>query len=742
MRSLLVSLLALLVLAPAATAAAPSLGTAFEPKPQSQPIYGTDPATKQTTIEAVDGVDLFIETWLPAAKDGATPPAKLPTILIMTPYVQPGVQRYTTRNDANVIEYFTQRGYAVAQHHVRGTGASGGCLEQTAELQIDDGSRVVEYLGKDAPWADGNVGMYGISYDAETQISVAGRGDPARTKYLKAIIPSETVGGQYEYSFMDGVPYTGQALLSNGAYLLTSMEGTGVGPKLAERATCQPDVLSNSGNPTGDMTPYWAVREYRPGAPKFRAATLWLHGFADWNVLPITVSGFFERLPADVPHKGLFGQFDHNFPDKHGSVAQEWERPDWLAMATAWYDRYLKRLDSGVEDWPDVQVQGTDGQWRAEPDFPTTGGPAGQLALSAADGGGTGSLGSPEPQGETSFSEVDGEAVFETATLRAPLHLTGMPIADLWLTSSLPDAHLAGELRVIGADGAELALPGGETVGTFGARSLMHLAPMPEGFFTQTAGAPAPTGTPIRVPLRFQPVDLVVPEGAKLRLRVAGTTSFKRETVPGANSTITLLHGCENPSALRFLTANPQAPLLNVREAEETGPLASTPAPARSTDGGGLATRKVCGKAPERLAAFGPEKGAASGPGLAPRGDCADVDAPITKIARARLSRTRVSLSGTSTDTVCNQVRPVKAVHVIVAQRSGKKCRFLNRRGRLGPRKACKSTLGTPLKARGGARWTFSKRARLVRGTYKVWARGTDALGNVERGRSRAVRVR
>jgi len=743
MRSLLAALLLLAALAPGASAQAPSLGSVFEPKPQSQPIYGTDPATKQVVVEAIDGVDLFVETWFPAAKDGATPPAKLPSILIMTPYVQPGVQRYTTRNDANVIEYFTQRGYAVAQHHVRGTGASGGCLELTAELQIDDGARVVEYLGKDAPWAEGNVGMYGISYDAETQISVAGRGDPAKTKYLKAIIPSETVGGQYEYSFMDGVPYLGQALLSNAGYFLSSMEGAGADPKTFERLTCQPDVFANSGNPTGDLTPYWAIREYRPGAKNFKAATLFLHGFADWNVLPITVSGFFERLPADVPHKGLFGQFNHNFPDKHANVASEWERPDWLPMATAWYDRYLKRLDTGVEDWPEVQVQGTDGQWRAEADFPTTGGPVGQLALSAADGGDTGSLGTPEPQGETSFAESEGEAVFETAALRAPLHLTGLPIADLWLTSSLPDAHLAAELHVIGADGADLALPGGETVGTFGARSLQHLAAMPDGYFVQTMGEPAPVATPTRVPLRFQPVDLVVPEGARLRLRIAGTTTFKRETVPGAASRITLLHGCETPSALRFLMAHPAAPLLNVREGDEAGALTSTPAPARGTDGGGLASRKVCGKAPERLAAFGPERAPDGGPGLAARGDCRDVEAPFTTIRSARLTRRSVKLSGVSTDTACNQPGAVKAVHVLVARRGAKrKCTFLTSRGRWSKPRRCISTGAPVIKARGSVRWSFSQRARLARGTYMVWARGTDALGNVERSRTRRVRVR
>src|SRR5687768_287034 len=119
--------LALLLCAPAAApaASAPDAGRAWEPTPVSQPLYGTKAETHQQVVEAGDGADLFVETWLPEAKDGREPAARLPTILIATPYVTPGARRYTTRNDEDVIDYFTARGYAVAQHHIRGTGASG-----------------------------------------------------------------------------------------------------------------------------------------------------------------------------------------------------------------------------------------------------------------------------------------------------------------------------------------------------------------------------------------------------------------------------------------------------------------------------------------------------------------------------------------------------------------------------------------------------------------------------------------
>jgi len=337
----------------AAPAPAPVKGQVFAPAPQSKPLYGTrapeqDPARQRHVVQAADGVELYTETWLPAPEAGRTPPKRLPTVLIMTPYVIQGQKRYSgARGDA--IEYFTQRGYAVTQAHVRGTGESGGCLEQTASNQIEDGARVVEYLGRDASWSNGKVGMYGISYDAETQISVAGLGDKSKTKYLKAIVPAATVGGQYEYSHFDGVPMAGQALLSNVAYLgLTSAtQGkTSTPVKNAQKATCQPEVLANSFNPTGDMGSYWMAREYRGGASKITAATLMVHGLADFNVQTSTLAGFYDRLPRSTPRKGLFGVWNHSFPNAHSAVAPDWARADWLPMVTAWYDRYLKGLDT------------------------------------------------------------------------------------------------------------------------------------------------------------------------------------------------------------------------------------------------------------------------------------------------------------------------------------------------------------------------------------------------------------
>lgn len=604
-------LIAALSLAAPAAAAVSDRGTAWEPAPASQPLYGKATQTDQRFVTAHDGVPLFVETWLPKAQDGNVPPAKVPTVLIMTPYVTQGVERYPSRNLENVIEYFNARGYAVSQTHVRGTGESGGCLEQTAANQIDDGARVIEHLGRDAPWSNGSVGMYGISYDGETQISTAGLGDPEKTKYLKAIIPAETVAGQYEWNNYDGVPFTGNGVLGVASYLLTSYQTTGSqAPPTAyvEKATCQPELLVMAADPTGGMNPFWAAREYRPGAKNVRAATLMLHGFADWNVLPLAVAGWFDELPASTPKAGLFGWWEHNYPDKH-SVGAEWARKDWLAVATAWYDQYLKGIDVGADEWPVVQVQDSSGQWRAEPEFPTTGGPAGQLALGA-----DGVLGAAAPSGSTTFVGGVGSAVFTTPALAAALHLTGQPVVDLRVQSINPATPITAVLEVLKADGTVQRLSGNFDVATAGTRSLAFLDPMAKGWFEQALPAPAVPGTTLRVPLRLLPTDLVLPAGSRLRLTVGTTGSAPKSVLPtGIGAPVTILHDCASVSALRFLMPSPDAPLLNVREVREgTKTLASAPEAAGPRDGGGIAGEPVCGKAP-----FDPDRLVRTGEGPA-----------------------------------------------------------------------------------------------------------------------------
>ena len=612
-------------------ASAPDAGRPFEPRPASQPLYGIkapeeDPARQRHIVTAADGTEIWTETWLPKLKDGQIPPARMPTVVLYSPYLDRGSPGITTR----AHELLVPRGYAFTTAHLRGTGGSGGCVDLNGAGTIDDGARVIEYLGRDAPWSNGSVGMYGKSFPGGTQVSVAALGDPDKIRYLKAIVPTAPVVTWYDNNFQDGVPYFLLTELGTPAFFvqesLLEYPGDGAMPvQHLEKPGCLPGLMLGSTNLSGDYSAFARERDARRGAAGITAAVLMAHGHPDVEVPALMQAGFFERLPASTPRAGVFGVFDHEFPHNHSfqdpPVQPDWERPDWLDMVVAWYDRYLKGLDTGVEDWPVAQVQGLDGQWRAEPEWPITGGPVGQLALAEA-----GRLGVSTTAGTTTYTEGEPEntetetyapgtsAVFETEPLPERLQLTGQPVLDLWVSLDRPDAHLAAKLEVLGPDGTEL--PQGRVVGL---RSMQHLEPLRENRFQQEQATPAPVGVPVRVPVRFQPTDLVIPKGGRLRLTVAGSVIvfegldqirrgagllLQGPSQPSGSATrVTILHDCEHPSALRFEMPRDDPDLLNVREKDEPAgePLADNrPFEAPVSDGGGIATAPVCGGGPER----------------------------------------------------------------------------------------------------------------------------------------------
>src|SRR5205085_518767 len=116
-----------------------------------------------------------------------------------------------------------------------------------------------------------------------------------------------------------------------------------------------------------------------------RVPTLVTRGLDDQSVETPTETGFWDEIPAATPHKLVVGQFEH-MPPWAESLFPNWVRGDYMDLLTAWYDHWVKGEHNDVQSWPAVQVQDTGGQWRAEPNWPTVGGPVGQLALDPATG--------------------------------------------------------------------------------------------------------------------------------------------------------------------------------------------------------------------------------------------------------------------------------------------------------------------------------------------------------------------
>lgn len=520
--------------------------TTLPPLPRFEVLPG-----EAVWIEASsDGTELHANLFRP---DTAAEPAwKAPTILVMSPYFGDDARedpdditsRPTYFRYQWLIDEFVPRGYAVAFADVRGTGDSGGCLEQTAELQWQDAYDTVETFGT-AEWSNGKVGMFGKSYDAETQLSAAVMAPP----HLATIVPVSSVSGQYEYSFYDGVPFTGlpftpQAFASNAFY--AQSDGLQV-PRSEKglmqyptRVGCHPGMLAQGLDTTGDWNAFWEAREIRKHAEKVEASVLYVHGLQDWNVKPVAIRDWFDRIPSTK--RAVLGQWAHDYPEQNRFV-EEWSRQDWRETVVQWYDHFLLGVENGILDaLPPVQVQDSAGVWRREATYPPTDTVPLALHLSA-----DGLVAAPPAGGEPMRLRENGEAyvrnnagvpladqdsapyaavlAFDSAPFDADVRWSGWPTLAFEATlvpglTPLPskDAHFAAVLYDVAPDGEATWINRGYL-------SARHR----DGV---ESPSDVPEGEAVQYVLRFHPSDTVVPAGHGLRLTLAGSDEW---TMPENN---------------------------------------------------------------------------------------------------------------------------------------------------------------------------------------------------------------
>lgn len=123
--------------------------------------------------------------------------AKVPAILARTPYSK-SMQFHMQRQFPPTAA--AQAGYAYVIQDIRGRYASEGewDFKDLTSANIDDGHDAVEWVASE-PWCDGNVGMAGGSYVAETQMAAAMAQPPS----LGCIAPS-LMGVGKERAFAHG----------------------------------------------------------------------------------------------------------------------------------------------------------------------------------------------------------------------------------------------------------------------------------------------------------------------------------------------------------------------------------------------------------------------------------------------------------------------------------------------------------------------------------------------------------
>lgn len=311
--------------------------------------------------EMHDGVRVYVEVFLPES-DGPWP-----TILEISPYNHLGdrLVRAELGLDAttpDLVERFVPRGYAVALAHLRGTGNSEGCIDMMGPLEQQDSHDLVEWVAKQS-WSNQRIGMHGVSYVGTTPHMAA----MLAPEHLDTIVTVAGVTNQWRNVYINGVPYDGRSYPLTYEALVGAPPPTHVtsGPDwalaVASGACVNQEAIAAMTPGTyekGLYTEYWHERNLTRWVGDVRASILYSQGFDDRAVNPMEALGWFDAIEA--PKKAFFHQDGHVYPD----------REDYRTVELAWFDHWLKDIETGVMDSAPVEVHTNRDTIRVAEDWP------------------------------------------------------------------------------------------------------------------------------------------------------------------------------------------------------------------------------------------------------------------------------------------------------------------------------------------------------------------------------------
>jgi X-Pro dipeptidyl-peptidase len=250
---------------------------------------------------------------------------------------------------------------------------------------------------------------------------------------------------------------------------------------------------------------FWRERDYLSRISNVRASVMIEGSWVDGNVHPINSIEMWSALPANYPKKLVMAQ------QGHGDA----NLPDSVDIRHAWFDYWLLGLDTGVMDLPSVDSFVNNGVRFQDAKWPPAGTRTKRVVLSDKDGIDTlGLVDGPEAVWvDNNPALTDGDAmrggggtadvVFEGRPVEDSVRIAGTAVLDAdvvtsaentWLTPVL-FSDLNGTTDII-------------TTGMLNARNRFGLR----------KSVPLEPGKPWRARVKFQPVDYVVPAGARIGL--------------------------------------------------------------------------------------------------------------------------------------------------------------------------------------------------------------------------------
>jgi putative CocE/NonD family hydrolase len=494
------------------------------------------------------------------------------------------------------LKDMVKHGYAVIVVERPGTGASFGRLNPSFEAGAREVDEILNWIASQE-WCNGNIGMYGDSWQGQIQFSAASTGNP----HLKAMFPASTwldnytgslyPGGVYNKAFGAFFTWSQRFLNSN---VITPVDGDKEGKLLA-----QARAERSSATVGEKFTDVFRKFQFRDSTSP-EGHKIWLDSMAhppfmtrvnQAHVPVYMVAGWYDLFARDMfqlyanlsaPKRLLVRPLDHS------SIEKKQCDLDFGVEAHRWFDYWLKGIDNGimeeapihyyvvgasakkawntVDEWPPRNVEMKNFYFGAtlqhEPpsasdtrdayrvDYTTT---TGTLSRWTAV-----NWGHKYPNMRSNDAKA---LTYTTVPLESAVQVTGHPILHVWLRADVPDLDLFVYLEEVDIDGNSTYVTEGNLRASHRAlgKAAFENLGLPWHHHFQSELQPIPFGGPVELVLDLLPTAYQFSKGRRVRLAITFADADNFDTpVIDPSPQVQVLRDKEHPSFI-------QLPLIRMR---------------------------------------------------------------------------------------------------------------------------------------------------------------------------------
>ncbi|WP_328812102.1 CocE/NonD family hydrolase [Rhodococcus sp. NBC_00297] len=311
-----------------------------------------------------------------------------------------------------VNRHLVRSGYVQVIIDARGTGSSSGVWDTLGPREQLDTLEILEWI-RASPWCDGRVGMAGISYSAINSLQAAAAGS-AGPDAVFAVEGSEDI--VREIFATGGAPSLFIPLWLTAVNTLKWVPAVqilrrgGVG-WLADRIRSPATNISNlvNGFLTGSDPRIYDDPSFDTIDPTIEDIAVPTFLYGCWHdIFGGAAPDMYNRLTVERGRKQLLvGDGYHGNPGI--GFGEPGFPPRLDVLERAWFDKWLRGIDNGIDRYGPVTLRQQGGGWEAHGRFPAPAAVARRLYLSA------------DSSGTASHSRHDGSLHFEAPTDTARL---------------------------------------------------------------------------------------------------------------------------------------------------------------------------------------------------------------------------------------------------------------------------------------------------------------------------------